>query len=176
MLDPDSGVVTSVVLDANWLVAGLVNHHIHIFSTHTGSLMRTLVGHELGVWAVDFISCGGASILHIWCNARVGLTGSSAAEVAPSHEKRKRSLLQPYELSRRLITLCQSGDVDLAVTTLRSAPRNAQNVKVWNTLIQQCMDAKKYIAFSVFTDVRPARPFIMPLPSYAPLCLLLDWC
>ncbi|KAI9449118.1 WD40 repeat-like protein [Russula earlei] len=60
VLDPDSGVVTSVALDADWLVAGLANHRIHVFSTHTGSLVRTLVGHELGVWAVDLISRGGA--------------------------------------------------------------------------------------------------------------------
>ena len=80
---------------------------------------------------------------------------SSAGE-APSHGNRKRSLLQPYELSRRLITLCESGDVDLAVTTLKRAPRNAQNIKVWNTLVQQCMDAKKYkLAYKVFIDVRP---------------------
>ena len=58
--DLDSGVVTSVALDANWLVAGLANHRIHVFSTHTGSLVRTLVGHELGVWAVDLVSHGGA--------------------------------------------------------------------------------------------------------------------
>lgn len=60
VLDPDSGVVTSVALDADWLVAGLANHRIHVFSTHTGSLVRTLVGHELGVWAVDLVSRGGA--------------------------------------------------------------------------------------------------------------------
>jgi len=60
VLDPDSGVVTSVALDADWLIAGLANHRIHIFSTHTGSLVRTLVGHELGVWAVDLVSRGGA--------------------------------------------------------------------------------------------------------------------
>ena len=58
--DPDSGVVTSVALDEDWLVAGLANHRIHVFSTHTGSLVRTLVGHELGVWAVDLVSRGGA--------------------------------------------------------------------------------------------------------------------
>jgi hypothetical protein len=43
-----------------------------------------------------------------------------------------------------------------AVTALRKAPQNAQNIKVWNTIIQQCMDAKKYkLAYSAFTDVRP---------------------
>ncbi|KAH9035019.1 WD40 repeat-like protein [Lactarius pseudohatsudake] len=58
--DPDSGVVTSVALDADWLVAGLANHRIYVFSTHTGSLVRTLVGHELGVWTVNLVSHGGA--------------------------------------------------------------------------------------------------------------------
>ncbi|KAH9077666.1 WD40 repeat-like protein [Lactarius deliciosus] len=58
--DPDSGVVTSVALDADWLVAGLVNHRIYVFSTHTGLLVRTLVGHELGVWTVNLVSHGGA--------------------------------------------------------------------------------------------------------------------
>ena len=60
VLESDSGVVTSVALDADWLVAGHADHRIYIFSTHTGSLVRTLVGHELGVWAVDLISHGGA--------------------------------------------------------------------------------------------------------------------
>jgi pentatricopeptide repeat protein len=64
--------------------------------------------------------------------------------------------LEPYELSRRVIALCQRGDVDLAVTALQKAPRNAQNIKVWNTIIQQCMEARKFnLAYSVFTDVRP---------------------
>ncbi|KAH8981934.1 WD40 repeat-like protein [Lactarius hatsudake] len=58
--DPDSGVVTSVALDADWLVVGLVNHRIYVFSTHTGSLVRTLVGHELGIWTVNLVSHGGA--------------------------------------------------------------------------------------------------------------------
>lgn len=66
-------------------------------------------------------------------------------------------LLQPYELSRRLIELCKQGDVDLAIDMLQRAPKNAQNIKVWNTLIQHCMDAKKYkLASRVFTDVCPS--------------------
>ncbi|KAI0047407.1 WD40 repeat-like protein [Auriscalpium vulgare] len=60
VLNPESGVVTSVALDGDWLVAGLANHRIHIFSTHTGVLVRTLIGHELGVWAVNLVSRGGA--------------------------------------------------------------------------------------------------------------------
>ena len=79
---------------------------------------------------------------------------SSQTSPSSSSSREKRPLLQPYELSRRLIALCERGDVDLAVTALQRAPRNAQNIKVWNTIIQQCMSAKKYkLAYSVFTDV-----------------------
>ena len=81
-------------------------------------------------------------------------TSSSSPPSPPS--RGKRPLLEPYELSRRVIALCQRGDVDLAVAALQKAPRNAQNIKVWNTIIQQCMEARKFnLAYSVFTDVRP---------------------
>jgi len=56
---PDTGVITSVALDTEWVVVGLANSKIHIFSAITGVLSRTLTGHELGVWAVHLISRGG---------------------------------------------------------------------------------------------------------------------
>ena len=86
-----------------------------------------------------------------------------------SSSPEKRPLLQPYELSRRLIALCEQGDVDLAVSALQRAPRNAQNIKVWNTIIQQCMSAKKYkLAYSVFTDVCVAL-LLLPFLPLSPL-------
>ncbi|KAH9167086.1 hypothetical protein EDB89DRAFT_1910283 [Lactarius sanguifluus] len=39
---------------------GLADHRIYVFSMHTGSLVRTLVGHELGVWTVNLVSHGGS--------------------------------------------------------------------------------------------------------------------
>ncbi|KAG2057636.1 WD40 repeat-like protein [Suillus hirtellus] len=56
---PDSGVVTSVALDTEWVVVGLANSKIHLFSAITGVLSRTLTGHELGVWAVHLVCRGG---------------------------------------------------------------------------------------------------------------------
>ncbi|KAG1735890.1 WD40-repeat-containing domain protein, partial [Suillus paluster] len=56
---PDSGVITSVALDTEWVVVGLANSKIHIFSAITGVLSRTLMGHELGVWAVHLVCRGG---------------------------------------------------------------------------------------------------------------------
>ena len=56
---PDSGVITSVALDSSYIVVGLANSKIQVFSAKTGVMVRTLVGHELGVWGVCLISRGG---------------------------------------------------------------------------------------------------------------------
>ncbi|KAI3601458.1 f-box and wd repeat-containing protein [Moniliophthora roreri] len=52
-------VVTSLALNDDWVVVGLSNARIHIFSAKTGVLSRTLVGHTSGVWGVGLISAGG---------------------------------------------------------------------------------------------------------------------
>ena len=52
-------IPTSIAIDASWVVVGLANSRIHVFSARTGVLSRTLVGHESGVWAVALISAGG---------------------------------------------------------------------------------------------------------------------
>jgi F-box and WD-40 domain protein CDC4 len=59
IIAPDSGVVTSLALDPDWTVVGLANSRIHIFSTRTGVLARTLIGHDSGVWAVHLVGAGG---------------------------------------------------------------------------------------------------------------------
>ncbi|KAG6865145.1 hypothetical protein C0991_004827 [Blastosporella zonata] len=53
---PDSGVVTSIALDNDWVVVGLVSSRIHVFSARTGVLARTLVGHGSGVWGLSLVS------------------------------------------------------------------------------------------------------------------------
>lgn len=55
----ETGVVTSLALDSDWVVVGLAGSRIHVFSAHTGVLARTLVGHEAGVWGVCLVSRGG---------------------------------------------------------------------------------------------------------------------
>ncbi|KAH7890915.1 WD40 repeat-like protein [Phlebopus sp. FC_14] len=59
IVTPDGGVITSVALDSDRVIVGLANSKIHIFSTNTGVLCRTLTGHEMGVWAVHLVSRGG---------------------------------------------------------------------------------------------------------------------
>ena len=57
--NPTSAVPTSIALDSDWLVIGLANSRIHIFSARTGVSCRTLVGHTAGVWAVALVRAGG---------------------------------------------------------------------------------------------------------------------
>ncbi|KAI0677670.1 WD40 repeat-like protein [Trametes maxima] len=55
-------IPTSIAIDGQWVVVGLANSRIHIFSARTGVLSRTLIGHESGVWAVALISEGGQPV------------------------------------------------------------------------------------------------------------------
>ena len=55
---PDAGVVTSLAMDEDWIVAGLSDTKIHVFSRRTGVLSRTLVGCQGGVWAVWLVEKG----------------------------------------------------------------------------------------------------------------------
>ena len=59
VVTPDSGVITSLAIDDEWVVVGLANSRIHVFSAQTGVLHRTLIGHESGVWGVCLVSRGG---------------------------------------------------------------------------------------------------------------------
>lgn len=52
----DSGVVTSLAVDANYLVIGMANSHIHIFDGTTGAFCRSLAGHDAGVWAIALVT------------------------------------------------------------------------------------------------------------------------
>lgn len=55
----DDGVVTSLAVDERYIVIGMANCKIHVFDAATGTFLRTLVGHELGVWCLTLISAGG---------------------------------------------------------------------------------------------------------------------
>ncbi|KAJ9125733.1 hypothetical protein QFC24_002517 [Naganishia onofrii] len=52
----DDGVVTSLAVDAEFIVIGMANSKIHIFSARDGTFVKTLVGHELGVWCLTLVS------------------------------------------------------------------------------------------------------------------------
>ncbi|KAI9480375.1 MAG: WD40-repeat-containing domain protein [Benjaminiella poitrasii] len=48
------GLVTSLQFDEKFTVVGCDNHRIEVFDTNTGKKIKTLEGHEGGVWALQF--------------------------------------------------------------------------------------------------------------------------
>ncbi|KAI0796608.1 hypothetical protein C8Q75DRAFT_741672 [Abortiporus biennis] len=64
-------------------------------------------------------------------------------------------LLKPYELSKRLKALGDAGKVDEAVEYLKNSPLDAQNIPVWNTMIDIAMKARKFkLAFELYVDMK----------------------
>lgn len=68
--------------------------------------------------------------------------------------KLEMKLLEPHVLSVRLKKLCNANQIDAAVALLKSSPLDAQNTPVWNTLIWECMKAKRFkLGYQLFIDV-----------------------
>lgn len=57
--DASLNTITSAALSKSHLVVALANSRIHVFSARTGSVLRTLTGHDNGVWAVALVAPGG---------------------------------------------------------------------------------------------------------------------
>ncbi|KAH9479097.1 WD repeat-containing protein pop1 [Psilocybe cubensis] len=55
----DSGTVTALALDRDWIVVGFANALVRVYSASKGVLCRTLVGHKAGVWCVCLVGAGG---------------------------------------------------------------------------------------------------------------------
>ncbi|RXW17571.1 hypothetical protein EST38_g8283 [Candolleomyces aberdarensis] len=51
----ESETVTSLALDPDWVVIGLANSRIQVYSAKTGVLAKTLIGHESGVWSLSLV-------------------------------------------------------------------------------------------------------------------------
>ncbi|KNZ79799.1 hypothetical protein J132_08457, partial [Termitomyces sp. J132] len=70
-------------------------------------------------------------------------------------DKSTLKLLDPYTLSSRLKKLCGANQIDSAVQTLKNSPGDAQNTQVWNTLIWECLKAKRFsLSYQLYTDMK----------------------
>ncbi|KAF6760748.1 WD40-repeat-containing domain protein [Ephemerocybe angulata] len=60
--------VTSLALNADWVVLGLASSQVQVYSARTGVLAKTLVGHELGVWSPGSIVVSGGcdKVVMVW--------------------------------------------------------------------------------------------------------------
>ena len=69
-------------------------------------------------------------------------------------EKGPMHLLEPHVLSQRLKKLCEEGQLEAAVDTLKNAPLGAQSTPVWNTLIWEVLKVHRWnLAYKLYTDV-----------------------
>lgn len=50
-----TALVTSLQVQDPFIVVGCDNHRIEVFDSNTGNHIRTLLGHEGGVWALQFV-------------------------------------------------------------------------------------------------------------------------
>ncbi|KAG7096967.1 hypothetical protein E1B28_004364 [Marasmius oreades] len=85
-----------------------------------------------------------------------------------------KKLLEPHVLSTRLKTFCGQGKIEAAISALKHAPLDAQNVPVWNTLIWECMKAERFKqAYDLYIDMKRrgfgpnTRTFITMLNGYS---------
>jgi hypothetical protein len=54
----DDGTMTSLAVDDDYIVIGMANREIHVFEAESETFIRTLVGHDLGVWCLTLVSAG----------------------------------------------------------------------------------------------------------------------
>lgn len=60
----DSGVVTSLAFDGEWIVVAMETSQVHVFEGEEGGYVRTLEGHQQsGVWCLSLVSKGGGGAL-----------------------------------------------------------------------------------------------------------------
>ncbi|WFD21622.1 hypothetical protein MEQU1_000277 [Malassezia equina] len=74
--DPDPNrrlALTCCAMDRDWIVVGLTNSIIYVFSTRTGNLVNVLQGHESGVWCLLLATGTQAGTPAVMHSARVGL-------------------------------------------------------------------------------------------------------
>lgn len=55
----EEGIVTCLCFDSDWIIVGMAKKEIHVFDARNGQYVRTLAGHQLGVWAIALVSQGG---------------------------------------------------------------------------------------------------------------------
>ncbi|BGO91226.1 hypothetical protein NBRC10512_001289 [Rhodotorula toruloides] len=58
-MSADRGIVTSLGYDNEWIVVGMSTSKVHVFEADTGTYVRTLDGHDQGVWCLTLVGRGG---------------------------------------------------------------------------------------------------------------------
>lgn len=86
----DDGVVTSLAVDDDYIVIGMANSKIHIFNAHNGTFLRTLTGHELGVWCLTLVSAAKGTRIASEGTEGMPYEGASHSTSGPSKGRKRR--------------------------------------------------------------------------------------
>ncbi|KAI0074235.1 WD40 repeat-like protein [Panus rudis PR-1116 ss-1] len=92
-------IPTSVAIDNDWVVVGLANSKIYVFSARTGVLTRTLVGHTAGVWAVAIVRGAESTGKPAYYRSRRSESSNSTSDASEPGDDYNRSpvdLLSPH--------------------------------------------------------------------------------
>ncbi|WVN86031.1 uncharacterized protein L203_101189 [Cryptococcus depauperatus CBS 7841] len=82
-LSADDSVVTTLCFNEKYIIVGMANNRIHVFSAASGGYKRSLIGHQQGVWAMVLVTPPSASSTSKlssssspWSHANLNATGN----------------------------------------------------------------------------------------------------
>lgn len=122
-MSADRGIVTSLGYDDEWIVVGMSTSKVHVFEAETGTYVRTLDGHDQGVWCLTLVGKGGGPRPDC-ASAQVDASDYDDAEVGSGRNKgkgRARDELHRPLASPMGTTFTQGLAPPSAAHTLRSA-------------------------------------------------------
>ena len=142
---PDSGVVTTLLLTPEYVIVGLDSSKIHIFD-EDGYHIRTLMGHETGVWAMvsfgDTLVSGGCDRdVRVWSISTGRCTG-----ILRGHTSTVRCLRMRSSSKSERIAISGSRDSTLRVWDVEKGL--CKRILLGHHLSVRCIEVKGDICVS----------------------------
>lgn len=140
-------VVTSLVVNDDFIIIGMANAKIHVFDATTGYYCRSLLGHELGVWAIVLVTPRGrnkglrrAEEIQRRASFAGSTSGSSSVPYRPSSAAGDR---RPSRTTRRMRSsdVCGSATSWGVKRTLVVSGGCDREVRVWDLAEGKCLYA-----------------------------------
>jgi len=94
----------------------------------------------------------------------------------PNPRKRERTFtedgkpkLRAYDLTQRLVKLCEEGELNEAIEQLKEMPHDAQDVACWNTIMKHALKDGRYKqAYQLFIEVSLVQFGMVPMGCALP--------
>ncbi|KAL1408948.1 hypothetical protein Q8F55_005762 [Vanrija albida] len=149
-------VVTSLVVNDDYIVIGMANSKIHVFDAASGHFRQSLIGHDLGVWALVLVSPRRAdrnrtydspqrSSSDTGASRRASFTGAtpptrSTPAFPPTRTASDDHMHYPRQTKRmRSSDVCGSAAGWGAKATLVVSGGCDRDVRVWNIVTGECI-------------------------------------